>query len=133
MNTDEGLDVLSTYFDAYPHLNVDLCAVFQWWNNPYVTYDKLRNFIIKYKGRLLYGTDGNPAYTKPIRFKNTFELLETDKPSRRGFFMAPDAHSQINGLKLPKDVLNHIYWWNAARLLPNVCRALQESGAIPGG
>lgn len=128
MVNDEGLDVLATYFDAYPNLHVDLSAAYQWWDGAEPTYDKLRNFIIRYKDRILYGTDGNPGYSMKRHFDQTYEVLETKQKGLLGFFSKPDAKTHIYGLDLPIEVLNYIYYWNAARLIPHVRSSLTTLG-----
>lgn len=127
MIDDKGLDVLAGFFDKYPHLHVDLSAVFQWWDPPQPSYEKLRDFIITYRDRILYGTDANPTYARKAYYENTYRILETRGKELNGFF-GVQRKTHIRGLGLPRDVLNHIYWWNAARLIPRVREVLCESG-----
>lgn len=128
MTDDEGLDVLSVYLDCYPNLHVDLGAVYQWWDGPEPTYDTLRSFFIKYKDRILYGTDGNPHFTEKHHYEQSFAVLETTEKNIAPFFGEQDSQWSIHGLGLPLDVLNYIYYWNAARLIPSVRRQLSAMG-----
>ena len=128
MTRDADLDILATLFDAYPHLHVDLSAAYHWWENPDVSYDKLRQFIIDYKERIVYGTDGNPAYSTPERYAATFAILESKKKNLTPFFGEDGKKWNIHGLNLPNEVLNYIYYWNAARLVPNIRRSLLAQG-----
>jgi len=125
MNEDRGLDVLAHYFDQYSNLNVDLSAVYQWWNPPKPNYDKLRDFIISYKDRILYGTDGHPGYTTPERLADSYRVLESDDEQLKGFF---GEKTKLRGLNLSTEVLNYIYYGNAARLVPEVRRSLLQLG-----
>ncbi|MFV1965408.1 MAG: amidohydrolase family protein [Pirellulaceae bacterium] len=125
MIQDRGLDVLSGYFDRYPNLNADLSAVYQWWDPPQPTHKKLRDFIIAYKDRLLFGTDGHPGYTTPERLKRIYQILETSEDHLKGFFR---NETNLRGLSLPVDVLTNIYYSNAARLVPEVRRSLVQCG-----
>ncbi len=127
MIDDKGLDVLAGFFDRYSNLNVDLSAVFQWWDPPQPSYDRLRDFMITYADRILYGTDATASHAKKRYYENTHRILETRGRRLNGFFPA-DSQTYIRGFGLPKETLNRIYWWNAARLIPRVAEALSELG-----
>jgi len=128
MNTDRHLDVLDRFFRKYPNLNVDLSAVYQWWDAPEPNQAKLRDFIIRHKARLLYATDGNERYSKKRHYQNSFRMLETREKNCHGFFPPRYEPTYITGFGLPKEVLNYIYWWNAARLIPRVRESLRGLG-----
>jgi hypothetical protein len=133
MNEDDTLEVLGKFFDTYPHLNVDISAVFQWWDPPRPTFSKLRKFILKYKDRILYGTDGNPSYSKKEHYQQTYDILERKTGNYRGFFGGGNTtNDYVQPLGLPLDVLNYIYWWNAARLIPQVKKSLGGLGYMVG-
>ena len=127
MCADRGLDVLSDYFDRYDNLNADLSATFQWWDPPMVTYDKLRDFVVRYQDRLLYGTDGNASYSRKRHFESSYRILETRDEHLPGFFTRR-YETHIKGLGLSLDALNRIYYWNAARLIPRVRESLLSLG-----
>ncbi len=127
-NSDEQLDYLMYILETYPNVNVDLGARFQQFNR--MDRDKLRNFIIKYADRILFGTDigGQPAEGKYRQvaesYYRAFQLLETDKVVKGGFF----GRTETKGLALPTDVLEKIYYKNAARLYPRVKDVLKNMG-----
>lgn len=125
MNEDRGLDVLADFFDRYDNLNVDLSAVDQWWHPPEPSYKKLRDFMIHYKDRILFGTDGNPNYTTPELLMNSFRVLESDEDQLHAFF---NQESRLRGLNLPTEVLNYIYYGNAVRLVPEVRQSMLQLG-----
>jgi predicted TIM-barrel fold metal-dependent hydrolase len=127
-NSDEQLDYLMYVLETYPNLYVDLAARFQQF--PQMDRDKLRDFMIKYADRILYGTDigGQPKagqYEQVAeQYHRTFQLLETDQVVRGGFF----GETQTKGLALPEEVLKKIYYLNAARLYPRVKSVLIQRG-----
>lgn len=131
-NSDEQLDYLTYVLETYPNLHVDLAARFQQFHR--MDREKLRNFMIKYADRILYGTDigGQPrpgSYAQVAQqYLRTFQLLETDMQVQGGFFSGED---KAQGLALPADVLKKIYYQNAARLYPRVKAVLlQRSPAL---
>jgi len=130
-NSDEQLDYLMYVLERYPNVHVDLGARFQQFNR--MDRDKLRNFMIKYADRILFGTDigGQPAegrYRQVAEsYYRAFQLLETDKVVKGGFF----SGMETRGLALPADVLEKIYYRNAARLYPRVKDVLNNLGLLP--
>jgi hypothetical protein len=120
-NRDADIDTLRKFFDRNPNLYADICCS-KWWDAPEPNYKKLRQLLIEYKDRFLFGTDFNASRTS-VGFKFLREKLETDKPLTFGNNGGPGP-----GLALPTDVLNHIYYWNAARLIPGVKEALEKQG-----
>ena len=129
MGDDLGLSVLATLFDAYPNLHVDLSAVYQWWDGPGPCYDNLRDFFIRYKERILFGTDGNPRYTTAERYQKVFTLLESDEKNLQAFF-GENKETQLWGLNLPDDVLNYIYYGNAMRLVPQIKAQMEQQSLL---
>jgi predicted TIM-barrel fold metal-dependent hydrolase len=109
----ENLGYLSSLLDQYDNLYVDLSSqVPELGRKPYSS----RNFFIKYQDRILFGTDGNP---REDAYRVHFRFLETSDE----YFDYPfsDVHSlgrwKIYGLALPDEVLEKIYYQNAARLI----------------
>lgn len=125
-NSDEQLDYLMYVLETYPNVYVDLAARFQQFHR--MDRDKLRNFMIKYADRILFGTDigGQPAegrYRQVAEsYYRAFQLLETDNVVKGGFF----GTTETRGLALPTDVLEKIYYRNAARLYPRVRDVLKD-------
>ena len=125
---DAQIDYLRYLLTTFPNLNIDLGATFQYYS--LVNRDNLRAFIIEWSDRILYGTDigkwTEPGET-PVRveqYLRTFRILETDAMVSGGFFGGP----VIQGLDLPKVVLEKIYYKNAARIYPRVKEALIDLG-----
>jgi predicted TIM-barrel fold metal-dependent hydrolase len=120
---DAGLDKLAAIFDKHPNVFVDLSYVHNMRQVDNYTVSKARDFYIKYKDRILFGTDVFGGGGKAESFLKERKLLETDEVTS-GMHRGP----ALQGLKLPDDVLNHIYYWNAARLIPRVRQELEKHG-----
>lgn len=116
LTSDAGLEQLAGIFDKYPNVFVDLSYAL----STNCTPSKARAFYIKYRDRILYGTDVFGADVGANGFLNERKVLETDE-------MSSSVHGgpKLAGLRLPDEVLNHIYYWNAARLIPRVKDVLQ--------
>jgi predicted TIM-barrel fold metal-dependent hydrolase len=126
-NSDEQLDYLRYVLETYPNVNVDLAARFQQFHR--MKTENLRNFLIKYSDRIVFGTDisnitkGDYKGTAE-RYNKCFQMLETDKIVPGGFF----GTTNTQGVSLPMDVLEKIYYKNAMRLYPRVKDTLIKLG-----
>jgi Amidohydrolase len=114
------VDEIAKRFDRYPNFAVDTAA-----RVPYLMLqprDKVRNFLIKYQDRVLYGTDlgmipnadvakelreWQDTYTQDWKYFATSETIEY-----RGH--------KIIGLDLPPDVLRKLYHGNAVQWFPGI-------------
>ncbi len=126
-NSDEQLDYLGYMLESYPNLNVDLAARFQQFHR--MTREKLRNFIIKYSDRILFGTDISDVKPESVdeiaeRYHRCFQLSETENLVQGGFF----GRTETKGLALPSEVLEKVYWRNAARIYPRVKEVMTKLG-----
>jgi len=109
----EDLPRLSALLDRYPNLNFDLAArMYELARIPFSG----RDFLIKYAGRALYGTDGAQLGGAPVYYR----ILETNdeyfNPRDGSDSMGPDMRYMGYGLNLPDDVLRKIYHGNFERL-----------------
>lgn len=125
-----SVDEIAKFLDAYPNATVDMAArMSEIQNQANQDHDRVRNFFIKYQDRILYGSDltHNPQ-TAEMREQNPpvaddfaaqaesvwradWQFLVTDKSQ---FVYALQADSK--GLKLPRNVVDKIYYDNAARI-----------------
>ncbi len=128
ITSDDQLDYLKYVLETYPNTNVDLCGRMQQFYR--MDQQKLRDFMIQYADRILFGTDirfepseGHYIETAK-RHHRCFQILETDNVVAGGFY----GRKRIQGLKLPLDVLEKIYYRNAARIYPRVKGVLQSMG-----
>jgi len=133
--SDEQLDCLRYMLKTYPNLNVDLATTPVFLHA--VGRENLREFMIEYADRILFGTDMASSWFVPVldkqlpkirekvpQYQRYFEFLETDKESPSGI----KDEAKMRGLTLPLDVLEKIYFRNAMRIYPHVADALKELG-----
>jgi predicted TIM-barrel fold metal-dependent hydrolase len=118
METD--LDEIAKRFDLYPNFAVDTAARMEYLM--LAPREKVRNFLIKYQDRVLYGTDleflhgeATPDALKDWQgtYARDWKFLATDqKLQLRG--------REIEGLNLPEPVLRRIFHDNAVRWIPGI-------------
>ncbi len=123
LENDQGLEKLAGIFDQYPNVFVDLAFTHNKRQPAQYTVSKAREFYIKYRDRILFGSDVFAAGVGASGFLDERKVLETDQVTN-GLHGGP----QLEGLKLPDVVLNHLYYWNAARLIPRVRQVLEARG-----
>jgi predicted TIM-barrel fold metal-dependent hydrolase len=104
---------------TYPNLNVDL-ATTPAFLHP-VGRENLRDFMVEYADRILFGTDAPGG-----RYKRYFDFLETDKVLPSGV----KGEHKVRGLALPVEVLEKIYFRNAMRIYPRVKDVLKKLGYL---
>ncbi len=117
---DAQIDFLRYLLSTYPNFYVDLSATFQYFY--LVNHDNLRDFLIEYSDRLLYGTDISrlsneseiPAMAE--KYARTFRILETDQIVEGGFF----GMNPIKGFALSREILEKIYYKNALKIYPGL-------------
>ncbi len=108
-----SIDELAMRFDLYPNLKVDLSArMVHLQNQSAIDREKVRDFMIKYQDRILYGTDNE-----------VHDYMEKDLPLkldqlREGWYahwiyLCTDSTLKVKGLRLPSEVIDKIYYKNA--------------------
>ncbi|MBL7872298.1 MAG: amidohydrolase family protein [Cyclobacteriaceae bacterium] len=115
-----NVDSLAKRLDKFPNMAADMAARIS-----HLQYqskkdrEKVRNFMIKYYDRLIYGsdtgieTDSNSSEIKKQlhdRWINDWKYFATDE-----IMMAEEVDGEFQGLKLPKRVIEHIYHNNAVK------------------
>lgn len=122
-----SVDRLAQFLDQFPQANVDLAArighlQYQASQNP----DAVRNFMLKYQDRVLYGSDmaraaeqSDAEFTTEVEaaWKADWRFLVTADTLQSSEFDAP-----FKGLALPAAVVDKIYFHNARRLFPQAWR-----------
>src|ERR1700685_3110631 len=118
METD--VDEIAKRFDRYPNFAVDTAARMEYLM--LAPREKVRNFLIKYQDRVLYGTDLEflNGEATPDALKDWQETYARDWK-----FLATDQALQlrgrsIEGLNLPEPVLRRIFHDNAVRWIPGI-------------
>jgi predicted TIM-barrel fold metal-dependent hydrolase len=117
----EDLGYVGHLMDTYPNYYVDIASVLsELGRQPFTA----REFFIKYQDRILFGTDGGYSIGGtgwPIEkfFRSYFEFLETKNENFEYPLWGINKQGswRIYGLHLGDDVLEKIYYANAAKLL----------------
>ncbi|HMG91788.1 MAG TPA: amidohydrolase family protein [Chryseolinea sp.] len=114
------VDELAKRLDRFPNMAVDVAA-----RVPHLQFqsqanrEKVRDFLIKYKDRIIYATDsGISADSDPnaekeglhSKWLEDWKYFVTDEIMSVG-----EVNGEFQGLKLPKDVINKIYHDNAVK------------------
>jgi len=123
LENDQGMEKLAGIFDKHPNVFVDVAFTHNMRQPAHYTVSKAREFYTKYRDRILFGSDVFAAGAGASGFLNERKVLETDQVTN-GLHGGP----LLEGFKLPDVVLNHIYYWNAARLIPRVRQVLEARG-----
>jgi predicted TIM-barrel fold metal-dependent hydrolase len=115
-----NVDELARRLDRFPNMAVDMAArICHLQYQSMRDYDKVRNFFIKYQDRLIYATDsGISKDSDPERVKKNvhatwledWKYFVTDEEME-----ADEVNGKFRGLKLPKEVVDKIYYHNAVR------------------
>jgi len=130
--SDEQLEYLQYFLETYPNAYLDLAARLKDFYS--MSHEKIRNFFIKYADRILYGTDisNQPRegrYQEVAEaYNRCFKILETDGVFASEFFSPGEKGKEIQGLSLPIDVLEKIYYKNAMKLYPRIKDELKKLG-----
>ncbi len=110
----EDLARVGAVLDRCPNFHVDIAArIAELGRQPYTA----REFMLRYAGRVLFGTDEPPdlaAYRTHYRFLETSDEsfpYDADAP------VPPQGRWTVCGLGLPDDVLRKVYAENARRVL----------------
>ncbi len=120
------VDAQAERLDKYPNFSLDMAARICHFKTQ--DRDKVRDFIIKYQDRLLYGTDMGIRHSYlegtslelmqrivDETYRNDWEYFTTDKMLEQN-----DKVSVYQGLDLPDKVLKKIYFENARRMYPGI-------------
>ena len=119
-----SIEEISRFLDRFPGAVVDMAERMMYMQyHTSCDYKKVRNFMIKYQDRILYGTDlvqspeaDSSTFKKEVhlRWLNEWKYLVTDESMRSSEF-----EGAFKGLSLPIDVVQKIYRSNALRMFPD--------------
>src|SRR5690606_28937499 len=115
------VDRLAAFLDRFPHATVDLAArMAQVQYQSVRDHGRVREFFIRYQDRLLYGTDltqgpgADPAGFREQAaqvWRSDWRYLATGESQR-----IDTIDAEVPGLALPREVVDRIYYRNAARV-----------------
>ncbi len=115
-----SLDELAKRLDKFPNMHVDLTRMPNLKLHTFNDRQKTREFFITYQDRLIYGTDSQiNASSNAAEFKKSIH----DRWVREWKFYVTDEtinlenYGDLEGLKLPTEVVDKIYAKNALRIL----------------
>lgn len=116
-----SVDELAKRLDTYPDMSFDVAERICYFQYQSVeNWQKVYDFIIKYQDRIIYGTDvivseeDDPEETKNRAHEiwiHDWKYFNTDQE-----MTSPSIKYKFKGLKLPKSVVDKIYWKNARRI-----------------
>jgi len=117
-----SVDELAQRLDRYPHFDVDMSArIGHLQYQSLKDYEKVRNFMMRYSDRIMYGTDGSVSGANDDYPKTTSRLKKMWLD--QWIFLATDSvmpvrdlgGQMVKGLRLPAEVLDRIYHGNAEK------------------
>ena len=119
-----SVDRITNFLDRFPNASVDLAERISHLQAQSINdREKVRNFIIKYQDRIVYGTDFSEsdksepdALRKNMQevWMNDWKYFNTDQT-----MSVPQLDTSFQGLKLPKVIVDKIYYQNAFKIFPN--------------
>ncbi|HTE23776.1 amidohydrolase family protein [Flavitalea sp.] len=114
-----NIDELAKRLDKFPNMAVDMAARIGHLQYQSITnYEKVRNFVIKYQDRLIYGTDLNNSVSDTAASRNYWHQTWF---SDWNYFVTGNKMESVQvegafkGLRLPRTVVDKIYRLNAIR------------------
>lgn len=117
-----NVDSLAARLDRFPHMAVDMAArIVHWQYQAKNNWQKVHDFIMKYNDRLLYATD--LMVDDSSNAENATKSAHDTWVSDWKFFTSDEEMSttqfdgSFKGLKLPKEVIDNIYFNNARKWL----------------
>ncbi len=118
-----SVDMMAEHFDRFPNLYVDMAErMCHLEVQSQKDRQKVRDFMIKYQDRILYGTDRGDYFGKAgdevkpwchETWANEWEYLATDD-----IMTAWEVNGDFQGLHLPASVIDKIYRLNALKIFP---------------
>lgn len=120
-----SVDELAKHFDKYENLTVDMAArICHIQKQTQEDWQKVHDFFIKYQDRIIYGTDEGDykgSETNPFKLKENVHLVWTRDwkfLTTNEVMTSWEVNGEFSGLKLPKEVIDKIYYKNAVKLFP---------------
>lgn len=121
------LDRLGRWLDAHPGVNVDVAArIGQVQYQSRIDARHVRDFFIRYQDRLMYGTDlaqsDEQSDADFVHDLDTVWRRDWRYFTTRDSFAVPELDGKVEGLGLPRAVVDKLYRLNAERAYPRAWR-----------
>ena len=138
------LERLASYLDRYPNMHVDLVPGIEMYHNFAKDPEKARDFFMQYQNRILFGTDigarallgdreaGIDREESLARIEVVRGFLENDGPfslEHEGFLFGR-GEPIFQGINLPYDVLDKIYFQNFERFVGTQPKSLKPEAIV---
>jgi predicted TIM-barrel fold metal-dependent hydrolase len=110
-----NVDEIAKRLDSFPNLRVDLAArMYHIQYQSKLDRKHVRDFMIKYQDRIIYGTDNE---VHDIDNEDSSKILDNLGKGwlSQWIYLATDSVMGVKGLKLPKEVIDKIYYKNSIR------------------
>jgi predicted TIM-barrel fold metal-dependent hydrolase len=118
-SNEENLEQLAKRLDSFPNFAVDAASRVRYLMAG--DHDKVRQFLLKYQDRILYGTDFTLGAGDEAR---SAKSLQATHDREWKYFATAETSAfrdrQVQGLALPESVLRKIFRDNAERWLPGI-------------
>lgn len=121
-----SVDELAKRLDKFPNMAVDMAERISHFQHQAISdWQKVHDFFIQYQDRLLYATDIIVDGTKsPSEMKqhahdvrlSHWRFFTTDEK----MYVPSSVDGEFKGLKLPREVIDKIYFKNAEKWLPGI-------------
>lgn len=120
-----SVDFIAEHLDRFPNMTLDLAErISHIAIQSEKDREKVINFFIKYQDRIMYGTDS--GYREEFNDESTIlkEVLHRTWTTDWKFFTTDESvdlwgiEGQVKGLKLPREIIDKIYFKNAEALYP---------------
>ncbi|MCF6224612.1 MAG: amidohydrolase [Flavobacteriaceae bacterium] len=117
-----SVDELAKRLDKYPNMSVDMAArIGQLFYQTKEDREKVRQFFIKYQDRLLYGTDlqdfGKMSAIEKQTQMHDYWIRDWEYFVTNNIMTSELLDGEFQGLHLPKEVVDKIYFKNARKWL----------------
>ncbi|PHQ62080.1 MAG: amidohydrolase [Maribacter sp.] len=119
-----SVDEAAKFLERFPNTSLDIAERIS--HTQYQSQrdlEKVRSFFIKYQDRIVYGTDfseDNKTVPEELEthmmevWMNDWKYFNTDET-----FMVPQLDTPVQGLSLPKKVVDKMYYLNAEKIFPD--------------
>ena len=123
-----NLDEVAQRFEAHPNFSVDLSARMSYIQlHTYNDRTKVQSFFTKYQDRILYGSDVGVMGINPNRkeerqkglqetWSSQWKFIATGELVPSNQFMLETAPKEMEGLRLPRTIVDKIFYGNSKRI-----------------